>query len=91
MMALTDKPWLPAAALVAVSSAVVLTAFLFEHIGGLAPCELCWYQRYAHMAGLAGALSARYFNRHASVSVPLLMAAAAVCPSLQNHQNLYLL
>ena len=77
MMALTDKPWLPAAALVAVSSAVVLTAFLFEHIGGLAPCELCWYQRYAHMAGLAGALSALYFNRYASVSVPLLMAAAA--------------
>ena len=67
MMALTDKPWLPAAALVAVSSAVVLTAFLFEHIGGLAPCELCWYQRYAHMAGLAGALSALYFNRYASV------------------------
>ena len=76
-MALIDKPWLPAAALVAVSGAMVLTAFLFEHIGGLAPCELCWYQRYAHMAALTGALSGLYFNRQASVSVPLLMAAAA--------------
>ena len=76
-MALIDKPWLPAAALAAVSGAVVLTAFLFEHIGGLAPCELCWYQRYAHMAALASALLALYFNRQASVSVPLLMAVAA--------------
>ena len=76
-MALTDKPWLPAAALVAVSSAVVLVAFLFEHIGGFAPCELCWYQRYAHMAGLAGALLGLYFHRQASVSATLLMVAAA--------------
>ncbi|SVC05074.1 uncharacterized protein METZ01_LOCUS257928, partial [marine metagenome] len=37
-MALINKPWLPAAALVAVSGAVLLTAFLFEHIGGLTPC-----------------------------------------------------
>ena len=76
-MALTDKPWLPAAALVAVSSAVVLVAFLFEHIGGFAPCELCWYQRYAHMAGLAGALLGLYFHRQANVSATLLMVAAA--------------
>ncbi len=75
-MALINKPWLPAAALVAVSGAVLLTAFLFEHIGGLTPCELCWYQRYAHMAALASALLALYFNRQASVSVPLLMAVA---------------
>lgn len=75
-MALYDKPWLPAAALVAISGAALLTAFLFEYVGGLAPCELCWYQRYAHMAALAVALPCLYFNRQTSVSVPLLMAAA---------------
>ena len=75
-MALIDKPWLPAAALLTVSAAVLLTAFLFEHVGGLAPCELCWYQRYAHMAALAIALSVLYFNRQASISAPLLAAAA---------------
>ncbi|MDA0229248.1 MAG: disulfide bond formation protein B [Proteobacteria bacterium] len=75
-MTLFDKPWLPASALVAVSGAVLLTAFLFEHVGGLAPCELCWYQRYAHMAVLAIASPALYFKRQASISVPLSMAAA---------------
>lgn len=72
------KPWLPAAALIAISGAVLLTAFLFEHIAGLAPCELCWYQRYAHMAALAIALPVLYFNRQASISAPLLTAAAVV-------------
>ncbi len=74
--ALHHKPWLPPAALLAISGAVLLTAFLFEHIGGLAPCELCWYQRYAHMAALAIALPALYLNRQASISAPLLAAAA---------------
>ena len=75
-MALFDKPWLPAAALLTVSGAVLLTAFLFEHVGGLAPCELCWYQRYAHMAALAIALPVLYFNRQVSISAPLLAVAA---------------
>ena len=77
-MTLLRKPWLPAAALIAISGAALLTAFLFEHIAGLAPCELCWYQRYAHMAALAIALSVLYFNRQASISAPLLTAAAVV-------------
>ena len=62
-MTLLRKPWLPAAALIAISGAALLTAFLFEHIAGLAPCELCWYQRYAHMAALAQCLFSDYFNR----------------------------
>lgn len=31
------------------------SAFAFEHWGGLAPCELCWWQRYVYM--LAAALA----------------------------------
>ncbi|MEI6485352.1 MAG: disulfide bond formation protein B [Sphingomonadales bacterium] len=45
-----------AAALVLAGSAALLGgAYAFELIGGLAPCEMCWWQRYALMitAGLA--------------------------------------
>ncbi len=68
--------WLPATALCAVSAALLLTAFMFEHIGGLAPCELCWYQRYAHMAAIIILVPALYYHRNASVVVPMLAAAA---------------
>ena len=32
------------------SSAILLAAILFEYIGDMRPCELCWYQRYAHIS-----------------------------------------
>jgi disulfide bond formation protein DsbB len=32
------------------SMALLATAFGFEHLGGLAPCEMCWWQRWALMA-----------------------------------------
>jgi disulfide bond formation protein DsbB len=31
-------------------------AFGSEHFGGLYPCEMCWWQRWAHFAALAFAL-----------------------------------
>lgn len=37
------------------SLAILGSAFAFEHWGGLAPCELCWWQRYVYM--LAAALA----------------------------------
>jgi len=33
-------------------------AFGSEYWGGLHPCEMCWWQRWAHMAGLAFAIVA---------------------------------
>lgn len=30
------------------SLALLLGAFGFEHIGGFAPCAMCWWQRYPH-------------------------------------------
>jgi disulfide bond formation protein DsbB len=75
-MALLQKTWLPPASLLAISGAVLLTAFLFEHVGGLAPCELCWYQRYAHIAALAAAIPALVFCRRNGISAPLLAASA---------------
>lgn len=42
----------------AVASASLLAgAHLFEHIGGLAPCDLCLDQREAHWTGLALAIA----------------------------------
>ncbi|NBZ89753.1 disulfide bond formation protein B [Stagnihabitans tardus] len=39
------------------SLALLLGAYGFQYIGGLAPCHLCWLQRYPHMAAVAvGAL-----------------------------------
>lgn len=36
--------------------ALLAAAFGSEHIGGLFPCEMCWWQRWAHIAALAFAL-----------------------------------
>lgn len=35
--------------------ALLLGAFGSQYLGGLYPCEMCWWQRYAHMAALAPA------------------------------------
>jgi len=33
--------------------ALLLGAYGFQYLGGLYPCEMCWWQRYAHFAALA--------------------------------------
>lgn len=38
------------------SVALLLVAFAFEHLGGLAPCPLCIWQRWPHAAALLGGL-----------------------------------
>lgn len=73
--ALIQKIWLPPAMLFVISGAIVLGAFMFEHIGGLAPCELCWYQRYAHFVTLALALAALLYHRQSGATPPLIAAA----------------
>jgi disulfide bond formation protein DsbB len=48
-----------AKALAVLAPAVALAAaFGSQYLGGLVPCEMCWWQRYAHMAALALALLA---------------------------------
>jgi len=43
---------------IAVPAALLAGAYGSQHIGGLAPCEMCYWQRYAHWAGLAFAVLA---------------------------------
>ena len=41
---------------IAVPAALLAGAYGSEYWGGLFPCEMCWWQRYAHFVGLAFAL-----------------------------------
>ena len=34
------------------SAALLLGAFAFQHLGGLAPCKLCLWQRWPHAAAI---------------------------------------
>jgi disulfide bond formation protein DsbB len=52
----SDRHRAAAALLVAGPLALLGVAYAFEHLGGLVPCEMCWWQRYALMAALALAL-----------------------------------
>jgi len=38
---------------VLVAGGLLAAAFAFQVWGGLYPCEMCWWQRYAHIAALA--------------------------------------
>jgi disulfide bond formation protein DsbB len=42
---------------IGVPAALLAGAYGSEIFGGLYPCEMCWWQRYAHFAGLAFALA----------------------------------
>ena len=41
----------------AMSGGLLVAAFLFEYVGGLAPCKMCIWQRWAHVALILTALS----------------------------------
>ncbi|MCR9127523.1 MAG: disulfide bond formation protein B [Rhodobacteraceae bacterium] len=40
------------------SAALLAGAFAFQHLGGLAPCKMCIWQRYPHVAAVALGLAA---------------------------------
>jgi disulfide bond formation protein DsbB len=48
-----------------VPAALLAAAYGSEYIGGLYPCEMCWWQRYAHFVGLAFAAMAYALSRFA--------------------------
>lgn len=43
-------------------------AYAFQYIGGLYPCEMCWWQRYAHFAAIPLALVAYAARGRACIS-----------------------
>jgi disulfide bond formation protein DsbB len=62
--------------------ALLVGAFGSQYLGGLYPCEMCWWQRYAHMAAVL--LAALAFTAPANASrarTLTLLAALAVAVS----------
>jgi disulfide bond formation protein DsbB len=61
---------------------LLVAAFASEYLGNLIPCEMCWWQRYAHLAALVPAALA--FSAAASSSRSrslVLLAALAIAVS----------
>jgi len=51
-------------------------ALASQYIGGLFPCEMCMWQRWAHIAGIAAALVAIALRRTTPFSVMFTLLAA---------------
>ena len=56
----------------------MLGALAFQHIGGMAPCKLCIWQRYPHMVAIAlGALALSFENAWLRTGIILAGASSA--------------
>ena len=57
-----------------------MLAFLFEHLAGLAPCELCWYQRYIYFIILViSAFNFLTFHRYNVFKYSLPLCTLVFC------------
>jgi disulfide bond formation protein DsbB len=55
----------------------------FQHLGGLAPCDLCLWQRHAHAAALALGLAAPVAGRWAALAAALVLIGGATVAGYQ--------
>lgn len=60
-----------------VPATALAVAFGSQYLGGLVPCEMCWWQRYAHIAALALALLAWFAPGRLLVWLAALAIAAS--------------
>ena len=74
--ALLAHPWVPAA-LVIVGTGALVAAFAAEHWGGLPPCELCLWQRWAYAAAI-GLLMPGMFVKDRPRARALILGMGAV-------------
>ena len=58
-----------------IPSALLGGALISQYVGGLYPCEMCWWQRWPHMAAIVLALAA--FALRARPALSLLCTALA--------------
>ena len=68
---------LAALAIIGVSAAILATVLLFQYAAGLAPCELCIYQRYPYGAAIALAVLLLLSPRRRTAGALLLLCAVA--------------
>ena len=77
-----DPPSLARLLALLVPALLVTGAFGSQYLGHLYPCEMCWWQRYAHMAGVVAALIAFTAAPSSSRSRTfVLLAALAIAVS----------
>lgn len=65
------------------SALLLLGAFAFQHIGGLAPCKMCIWQRWPHGAAIVIGLAAL------ALPVVLLLLAGALATALTGAIGVY--
>lgn len=63
------------------SSALLGGALAFQYLGGLAPCEMCYWQRWPHLAAILLGLAALAFARTAGRRVLVMLAGMAILVS----------
>ena len=61
-----------------VSAALLGGALLFEHVGGMAPCSLCIWQRWAHVAVIVCALGWLVISQPIGASLRAGLAVTAL-------------
>jgi disulfide bond formation protein DsbB len=62
-------------------AALLAGAYGSQYIGGLAPCDMCWWQRYPHFAALAFAVPALLFGKSPAHKGLVALAALAIITS----------
>ncbi|MBO6777305.1 MAG: disulfide bond formation protein B [Marinibacterium sp.] len=65
------------------SALLLLGAFAFQHIGGLAPCKMCIWQRWPHGAAIMIGLAAL------ALPVALMLLAGALAAALTGAIGIY--
>ena len=60
-----------------VPATALAVAFGSQYLGGLVPCEMCWWQRYAHIAAFGFALLAWFVPGRARVWLAALAIAVS--------------
>ncbi|PCJ69691.1 MAG: disulfide bond formation protein B [Rhodobiaceae bacterium] len=74
-------PWL----IFAISVSALGSALIFEHVGGLAPCDLCLQQRVPYWVLIPAALLAGALSREANLGIaPLALIALCVVAASVN-------
>jgi disulfide bond formation protein DsbB len=56
--------------------ALLFGALASQYVGGLFPCEMCMWQRWAHLAGIGAALAAIAVRRNRPASAVFTLLAA---------------
>ena len=74
-------PAIARALALAVPAGAMATALIAQYVYNLAPCEMCWWQRYAHIAALVAGLAAWALRDAGVVRSAVWLAAAGIAAS----------